>query len=116
MENYASIGEQGTDRDCACGYNADGKGYCPLGYNKREELLTKTYAKMASLFKNTCHTLSRAYCYQKTGTAQGFALELMNFEKAHLLHNAVPCADSVLSGNLVSFSAMIVVLFILLLF
>jgi hypothetical protein len=29
-----------TEKDCACGFNAEGKGYCPLGYNKRENDLT----------------------------------------------------------------------------
>ena len=24
------------EKDCACGYNADGQGYCPLGFNKRK--------------------------------------------------------------------------------
>jgi hypothetical protein len=109
------MGEHESTKPCACGFNSDGKGYCPLGFNKREELLTKAYTKMASLFKNTCHSVSRAFCYQKTGTAQGFALDFINFDKAHLLHNAVPCADSVLSGNFVSFSTMAVVLLISLL-
>jgi hypothetical protein len=110
------FGDFEIKEDCACGYNADGKGYCPLGFNKREKLLIDTYGKMASLFKNTCHTLSRAFCYQKSGTAHGFALDFINFNKAHLLHNAITCADAILRGNFVSFSTMAVVLFISLLF
>jgi hypothetical protein len=110
------FGDDEKNKPCACGYNADGKGYCPLGTNKREELLTKAYGKLASLFKNTCHTLRRSFCYEKASTAQGFALDFVNFDKAHLLHNAVSCADAVLSGNFVNFSTIAVVIFISLLF
>jgi hypothetical protein len=110
------VGNDEEKKNCVCGYNADGKGYCPLGSNKREELLTKAYVNLASLFENTCHTDNRAYCYQKTSKTQGYAREIVNFEKAHLFHNAVPCADAVLSGNFLSFSTMAVVIFISLFF
>jgi hypothetical protein len=110
------IGDEEKKDTCACGINGEGKGYCPLGFNKREDKLKGYFVKVASIFKNTCHSLSRAQCYQQTSTAQGFAIDMYNFAKAHLLHNAVPCAEAVLSGNFVSFSTMAVVLLISLLF
>jgi hypothetical protein len=75
------IGGSESTKPCDCGFNSDGKGYCPLGFNKRKELLTKAYAKKASLFKNTCHSVSRAFCYQNVDTARGFALDFKILKK-----------------------------------
>jgi hypothetical protein len=116
--HYKYGNEQVYREDCACGFNAEGKGYCPLGYNKRENDLTIAFNKLANSFKNNCHSLSRANCYEQSNSSDviSFNQEIKKFTKAHLLHGAVPCADAVLGGNFVSFSMMIVALFITLLF
>jgi len=102
---------------CDCGYNADGKGYCTRGHNKRDKQLNDFYTQVGKTFKNGCHSLSRSACYltsEKTNT--GFAGDLNRITYEHLFHNSVKCAEAVLGGNFASFSMMAIALVISLLF
>lgn len=53
--------EQSITMDCACGYNADGQGYCPYSTDKVNK---DKEQKMFELFKSgsSCHTLNRLGC------------------------------------------------------
>jgi hypothetical protein len=110
------IGDGVRKEECGCGFNADGKGYCPLGVNKREDKLKVYFSKAASTFKNTCHSLQRAGCYQYEYAVEGFPADLEKFSFAHIYHNAVPCARAVLGGNFMNLSMVAIALLISLLF
>jgi hypothetical protein len=118
--NYGDVckykaGDDEVTGACDCGYNADGKGYCERGHNKREKQLTDAYTKIGKAFKNGCHSLSRNTCYLVTEkTVAGFAADINNLTYEHIFHNSVKCASDVLGGNFVSFSMMAVALFALL--
>jgi hypothetical protein len=104
-------------QECVCGYNADGKGWCPVGYNKRSDKYTNLYTKKAASFSADCHTLSRAACYKldddkkKEITSLGRALQ-----NEHVYYGAVDCAAVVFgAGSFASFSMMMFLLLVSLL-
>jgi hypothetical protein len=116
--NYTDVTAATTvSKPCPCGYNADGQGYCPLGYNKRDSDYTSYYTKLAATYSSDCHTLSRKNCY-KAGddTNNKLAATWGTLGNEHLFYKSVDCAHDVLSGNYVSVSMIMISLLVSLLF
>ena len=85
---------------CECGYNADGKAYCPKFHNYKPNEWEKYYNALKQSYDNNCHTLSRGSCYIKNEKLEKEISHYKNtLEHAHLYHNAVPCAETVLSSK-----------------
>ena len=79
--------------NCGCGYNSEGKGYCPLPNKYNQEDWKKRQLFRAELTNNKCHTLNRFECYLKN-TYENFKMNRETRSKtieAHFFHNAVPC-------------------------
>ena len=55
------------------------------------------FKQHAKLFDNSCHSLSRHYCYEHIDELNRIEKIKFNLKWAHLFHNAVPCAKSVLA-------------------
>jgi hypothetical protein len=81
-------------KDCECGYNNLGQGYCPVPSGKNLEAWTERAKFIANSANNNCHSLSRFDCYTKNNYK--FYLEQRYHEsktsKAHLFYNSVDCA------------------------
>ena len=98
---YYDNGKKNVPKDCGCGYNSDGQGYCPLPNNMRSDKWKERIKNIANFAKNDCHSLSRFDCY-----LQNSIEDLINKRKydketinAHLFYNAVPCAEKMFSFN-----------------
>jgi hypothetical protein len=117
--NYVEVASGATvTKGCACGYNANGVGYCPVGINKRDSDWTKFYAKKAASFSADCHTLSRSACYKLGADKLGdISSSYNNLQNEHVFYGAVDCAEDVFGAtNYVSISMAMVALLVSLLF
>ena len=91
--------------DCECGYNADGKAYCPKFHNYKRDEWKKYYQAIKKSYDNQCHSLNRGSCYIKNANLDKEISYYRNtLEHAHLFHNSVPCAEAVLASGYLKFS------------
>lgn len=86
-------------KQCECGFNSEGKAYCPLAHDQDKEIWEKYFKALARKFNNNCHTLSRYNCF----TSNEYAVNDISFyshylEKGHLFYKAVKCAIKVLNA------------------
>ena len=86
---------------CGCGYNEEGKGYCPLPNKYYPENWSERVKFKAEMTNNKCHTLNRFNCYSKR-TKEMYLMERRISSKtieAHLFHNATDCAYTIFEGS-----------------
>ena len=95
---YYSNGRSKFSKDCECGYNNEGQGYCPVPSARNLEAWTERAKFIANSANNKCHSLSRFDCYKKN--SYQFYLEQRYHEsktlKAHLFYKSVDCAIKML--------------------
>ena len=86
-------------RNCGCGYNAEGQGYCPLPSSLRMDEWNNRIKNIADLANNGCHTLSRFNCYLQNGLKDFFKKidNDKNTIKAHLFYNSISCVQNMFS-------------------
>jgi len=104
---------------CQCGYNADGKGYCPLPNGVNVKDWQNAVKNFGSKAKNKCHSVSRFDCYlakKDTGLVGKEKIDMKKTSQAHLYYNAVPCAADVLSSSYISFSIAALIMIIAFIF
>ena len=91
--------------DCECGYNAEGKAYCPKFHNYKRDEWKKYYQAIKKSYDNKCHSLNRGSCYIKNENLDKEISYYRNtLEHAHLFHNSVSCAEAVLASGYLKFS------------
>lgn len=90
-----TTGEEFTKK-CGCGFNSEGKGYCPKvhDYNKNK---WKEYFKLKKeSYNNECHSLNRYNCHtNKESEINKLKVELID---AHLYYHSVDCSKAVIGG------------------
>lgn len=92
-------------RDCECGFNAEGKGYCPVDFNaKTQNIVDDVVEKLRMILNGKCHTLNRYQCDIDSSGYRSYLKSQEDFKKAHLFHKSVSCAKDVLSGKFIEFS------------
>ena len=82
---------------CGCGYNAEGKGYCPVPNKYNEDDWFERVKIQAEQTNNKCHSINRFKCYL-TDTIEEYKRTRTTATKtieAHLFHNAPPCVYQV---------------------
>jgi len=90
---------------CGCGYNSAGQGYCPLASAQKSDLFKKQYKRIASQYKNDCHSKGRFNCYKVPESALNDANDAFHLTaNAHLLYDAVSCASDVLGSAYINMS------------
>ena len=94
---YYINGKNKFDRDCQCGYNKMGQGFCPLPSARNREAWVERMKFIGNSAKNGCHSLSRFNCYLKHD--YNFYKEKRQHDaktlEAHLFHNSIDCAYKV---------------------
>lgn len=98
-------------KDCGCGYNAEGQGYCPLPSSLRMDEWNNRIKNIANSANNNCHTLSRFNCYLQNKIKDFFRQKDndKNTINAHLFYNSISCAENMfalqryLNINIISF-------------
>ena len=84
---------------CECGYNEEGKGYCPTDHAINTEAWEKYFKIMKLKFDNECHTYSRFNCYKNEEDFIGLVKECENeLKMGHRYHKSVECASKVFNG------------------
>jgi len=90
---------------CGCGYNAVGQGYCPLASGQKTDLFKKQFKRIATQFKNDCHSQGRFTCYKVSdGIRADVSDAVHQTRNAHLLNDAVKCASDVLGSAYINMS------------
>lgn len=89
--------EQGqVSLPCECGYNEEGKGYCPSGHGKNTEAWEKYFKIMQLKYDNNCHTYSRFNCYKNEIEFIKMLKECENeLGKGNRYEKSVECASQV---------------------
>ena len=94
---YYINGKNKFEKNCECGYNSDGQGYCPLPSARKIEAWKEKMKFIQSSVDNNCHSLSRFNCYLKNNYE--FYIEKRQHEvkttEAHLFYNSVDCASKI---------------------
>ena len=102
-------------QECGCGYNSEGKGYCPLSYTADPKAWTDYVDRIRKDFDNGCHSLNVGTCAIKKGYyMNGMTPSPLT---AHFFEGAVDCIKKVVlnASSYLSVSALLVMIFALLL-
>lgn len=96
------------EKPCVCGYNAEGKGYCPYDFASQPSRYTNVGNAWRNALDNKCHTTSRFKCPESDLTE----VAAKGLEQQVAYHKAVDCARAVLSSGYlaISFLAFIAIL------
>lgn len=96
--------------DCLCGFNAEGKSYCPLDHFENSKAWADLYVSLRKAFDNECHTRNRFSCPE---SSFGDVLKKRKLVDVQY-YKAVDCAESVLNSAIlrVSFSLIILAIII----
>lgn len=88
-------GSNGVDHQlqCQCGYNAEGKGYCPYDHKHNRQLWEGHVERMKSALDNHCHTNQRFTCrgYDFFDKVKKASYNELNVS----FHNSLACASEV---------------------
>ena len=94
-------GKNKFEKDCECGYNSMGQGYCPKPSARNLEAYKEKMKFIQSYVNNECHSLSRYNCYLKNNYE--FYVEQRQHEakttNAHLFYNSVDCAYKIFADQ-----------------
>ena len=85
---------------CKCGYNEEGKGYCPIPHSVENEQWVKMMNIKRLLVDNECHSKSRYNCYlndKELKKVNRHAID--DLEKGNVFYKAVGCAKKVLDDT-----------------
>ena len=89
-----SNGKNKYEKNCECGYNNKGQGYCPLPSSKNLEAWKERIKFIGNSANNGCHSLSRFNCYLKNDYEYHSEKRRhdANTLQAHLFYNSIDCA------------------------
>lgn len=97
-------------KQCECGFNAEGKGYCPKFHDYKTSERKKYQEAVRSKADNSCHTSNRYSCYLEDTSNDNAIKKFENtVEKAHLFYKAVGCAEKVLASGDKLYTAFIMI-------
>jgi hypothetical protein len=95
-----SKGDKQTKK-CQCGFNADGKGYCPYETtDATKSIWGDVVSAQNSILNNNCHTKNRGSCPEMSTSSYGSAMHKQNVRFV----NPVSCANDVLSAKYIALS------------
>ena len=82
--------------NCECGFNEEGKGYCPIPININKHEWKRRMNLLSELTNNKCHTLNRFKCYSYDNNNIYEQYNLINAKttNAHLLYNSPKCIQN----------------------
>ena len=116
---FYNNGKNKFEKDCECGYNDKGQGYCPLPSARNLEKWNDRIKFIGNAANNGCHSLSRFDCYLKNDFE--FYSEQRKHDaetlEAHLFYNSVDCAYKIFAKqNYIKFRFYFIGLLFILLF
>ncbi|MCQ2818571.1 MAG: hypothetical protein MJ252_14985 [archaeon] len=93
---YKTNNNEDFIRKCGCGFNSEGKGYCPKMHDHKKDKWNEYFNLKKESFNNNCHTLNRYKCENKNSQKiKNLEIELIN---EHLYYKSVDCAKEVIGG------------------
>ena len=116
---YYFNGKVGFEKNCECGYNEEGQGYCPVPSGRNLEAWKERIKFLGNSAKNGCHSLSRFNCYLKNNYE--FFTEKRKHEaktiEAHLFYKPIGCAYKIFAKqNFIKYNFYFIGLFLLMLY
>ena len=112
-------GKNKFEKNCECGYNNMGQGYCPLPSSRNLDAWKERIKFIGNSANNECHSLSRFNCYLKNDYQ--YHSEKRKHEantiNAHLFYNSIDCAYKVFANqNYNKYSFYFIILLFMILF
>ena len=116
---YYNNGKNIFSKNCECGYNDEGQGYCPLPSARNLDAWKNRVKFFGNSANNGCHSLSRFNCYLKNDYE--FFQEKKRHDAstldAHLYYNSIDCAYKIFAEqNYIKYSFYLIGLLFVLLF
>lgn len=95
---YRSSNNVTSEITCDCGLNPDRNTWCPAapGDDALKTNFKDLNAKRAQEYDNTCHTLTRGACYEKTKTLTEISSLTLDSSQRHLFYGAEGCVRTIL--------------------
>ena len=85
-------------KNCECGYNNIGQGYCPKFHDYFENDWNNYFEYLKSKYDNKCHTENRYNCYLKSSKDDLIKKLNNKLNNGHLFYNSEPCMEKVLNS------------------
>ena len=99
LYNALPITSGTISKECGCGYNQKGIGYCPKFHDYFEKDWEDYFSYLKKTYDNKCHTLNRYNCYLNSKYDEKLKTLKNKLIDGHLFFNAEKCAQKVLNGN-----------------
>ena len=97
--NYYPLNMGSFFEECQCGYNADGKGDCPIPTSVNNEAWQKMMIMKRYQIDNQCHTKSRFNCYlHNYDIYKLFTFAKDELDEGNVYYGSVDCAKKVWQG------------------
>ena len=84
-------------KNCECGYNNEGQGYCPKFHDYFESDWKKYFKYLKSKYDNNCHTENRYNCYIESSKDDDIKILNNKLNNGHLFYKSDSCIEKVLS-------------------
>lgn len=97
--NYYPLKYGSFELPCQCGYNEEGKGYCPIPHSANDEAWRKLMIIQRFKIDNDCHSLNRFNCYiwdYNFHNLEQYAIDELN--EGNVYYKSVDCAKKVFQG------------------
>ena len=85
-------------KNCDCGYNSIGQGYCPKFHDYFESDWNDYFDYLKSKYDNKCHTENRYNCYLKSSKDAKIKKLTNKLINGHLFYKSDPCIEKVLNS------------------
>ena len=99
-------------KNCDCGYNPSGYGYCPKFHDYFEDDWKNYFSYLKKKYDNKCHSLNRYNCYLKSDYDDKINAIKNKVMNGHLFFQIESCVEKVLKGNYMKFNSILIVIFI----
>ena len=99
-------------KNCDCGYNPSGYGYCPKFHDYFEDDWKNYFSYLKKKYDNKCHSLNRYNCYLKSDYDDKINAIKNKVIDGHLFFQSESCVEKVLKGNYMKFNSILIVIFI----
>ena len=97
---------------CECGFNKEGKSYCPLSHEYNKNEWEEFYELKKKYYKNECHTLKRDECID-IEVFDKIKEKVIKTENAHLFYNAEDAIINTLNIEYLKIKSLLFIFFVL---
>ena len=112
LYNALPITSGTISKECGCGYNKNGTGYCPKFHDYFEKDWEDYFTYLKKSYDNKCHTLNRYNCFLSNSYDEKIKKLKNKLIDGHLFFKAEKCAEKVLNENFLKINNLLFLLII----